>query len=188
MCVRTRHVFCSPEELINFVHPLLAACKEEGIVISVREINILSQWGSFLGSAKENLCIIDPYTHTSTHTIASVRVPAFYVWAFTQRLYMRYFSCISPHAHLITEMPDAPRLEAPRVLHVLQLQPHVASLPVGQLAALQQRRLHVQLARDRLSVHDVRSHVDNGQSTELAIHRMHIACFVRDTPPAEYIL
>ena len=40
MCVKTRHVFCSPEELINFVHPLLAACKEEGIVISVGGINV----------------------------------------------------------------------------------------------------------------------------------------------------
>ena len=62
-------------------------------------------------------------------------------------------------AHLITEMADAPRLEAPGVLHVLQLEPHIASLPIGQLAALQQRGLHVQLARSRLPVHDVRSHV-----------------------------
>lgn len=69
-------------------------------------------------------------------------------------------------------MAEAPRLEAPGVLHVLQLEPHVASLPVGQLAALQQWRLHVQLARGRLPVHGIRSHVDDGGS-RARIHRTH---------------
>ena len=69
-------------------------------------------------------------------------------------------------------MAEAPRLEAPGVLHVLQLEPHVASLPVGQLAALQQWRLHVQLARGRLPVHGIRSHVDDGGS-RARIHSTH---------------
>ena len=36
--------FCSPEELINFVHPLLAACREDEVVVSLSIDNIPSPY------------------------------------------------------------------------------------------------------------------------------------------------
>ena len=60
--------FCSPEELINFVHPLLAACREDR---SGDQFEILAQWDSFSALRIKKLV---SHTHTQAQCILQCKL------------------------------------------------------------------------------------------------------------------